>query len=75
VPQGLGRVLLGITETAARVGGHATILTRDKANEFFQPAWTGDPGPLADDAGWRARYVLTTGLADTYRWYRSAGWL
>ena len=36
-----------LTEAAARLAGQTTILTADKANEFFQPAWTGDPAPLA----------------------------
>jgi nucleoside-diphosphate-sugar epimerase len=75
VPQGLGRALLGVTEASAAVARRTTILTRDKANEFFQAAWTGDPAPLARDAGWRARHDLASGMADTYRWYRSAGWL
>jgi dihydroflavonol-4-reductase len=75
LPAGVARPLLGITELAARAGGRPTILTRDKANEFFQPAWTGDPAPLTRDTGWRARYDLRLGLEDTYRWYRSAGWL
>jgi dihydroflavonol-4-reductase len=75
VPLGLGRALLAITETTARLTRQVTILTTDKANEFFQPAWTGDPSPLARDCGWQARHDLSSGLADTYRWYRKAGWL
>lgn len=75
VPQPVGRALLALTEAGARLTRQATILTSDKANEFFQPAWTGDPGPLSRDTGWRAAHDLSTGLADTYRWYRSAGWL
>jgi nucleoside-diphosphate-sugar epimerase len=75
LPGVLARGLLGITELGAHLAGQATILTRDKANEFFQPAWTGDPRPLTGDTGWEARYDLAGGLADTYRWYRSAGWL
>jgi nucleoside-diphosphate-sugar epimerase len=75
VPRPIGRALLAVTETGARLAGQATILTTDKAHEFFQPAWTGDPTPLARDTGWHAAHDLTTGLADTYRWYRSAGWL
>ncbi|HEX6105436.1 MAG TPA: NAD-dependent epimerase/dehydratase family protein [Gemmatimonadales bacterium] len=75
VPRGVGRALLAVTEGAARLARRPTILTRDKANEFFQPAWTGDPAPLARDAGWEARHDLRSGLADTYRWYRGAGWL
>ena len=75
VPALVGRALLGITETAARLARRATILTTDKANEFFQPAWTGDPAPLTRDSGWSAARDLRTGLAETYRWYRDAGWL
>ncbi len=75
IPSGVGRSLLGVTEMAAAVAGQTTILTRDKANEFFQAAWTGDPSLLTRDTGWRAAHDLKSGLADTYRWYRSAGWL
>jgi nucleoside-diphosphate-sugar epimerase len=75
VPQTVGRVLLAITEASARLTRQVTILTTDKANEFFQPAWTGDPSLLTRDTGWRARYDLSSGLADTYQWYRKAGWL
>jgi nucleoside-diphosphate-sugar epimerase len=75
VPALVGRALLRVTETSARIAGQATILTADKANEFFQPAWTGDPTPLTRDSGWSAARDLRTGLAETYRWYRSAGWL
>jgi nucleoside-diphosphate-sugar epimerase len=75
IPHQFGRVVLSLTEIAARLAGQSTILTTDKANEFFQPAWTGDPAPLTRDSGWRAGYDLTRGLADTYQWYRQAGWL
>jgi nucleoside-diphosphate-sugar epimerase len=75
VPATIGRGVLMITEAAARLTGHTTILTADKANEFFQPAWTGDPGPLTRDTGWRAARDLRTGLEETYQWYRRAGWL
>jgi dihydroflavonol-4-reductase len=75
LPQAVGRALLAITEISARLTRQVTILTTDKANEFFQPAWTGDPAPLTRDSGWRARQDLSSGLADTYQWYRKAGWL
>jgi nucleoside-diphosphate-sugar epimerase len=75
IPAFVGRALLSVTEASARVTHKATILTTDKANEFFQPAWTGDPAPLSRDSGWHAIYDLRTGLADTYQWYRKAGWL
>jgi nucleoside-diphosphate-sugar epimerase len=75
IPKPLGRALLTITENAARIAGQQTILTTDKANEFFQAAWTGDPRPLTRDTGWCAKFDLRSGLADTYQWYRRAGWL
>jgi nucleoside-diphosphate-sugar epimerase len=75
VPAPIGRGVLRVTEAAARLAGQTTILTADKANEFFQPAWTGDPGPLTQDTGWHATRDLRRGLEETYRWYRTAGWL
>jgi nucleoside-diphosphate-sugar epimerase len=75
VPAPVGRGVLMVTEAAARLAGRTTILTADKANEFFQPAWTGDPAPLTRDTGWRAMRDLRTGLEETYQWYRTAGWL
>ncbi|MFL5402732.1 MAG: NAD-dependent epimerase/dehydratase family protein [Gemmatimonadales bacterium] len=75
VPRGPGRVILSLTEALARLTGQVTILTSDKANEFFQPAWTGNPAPLMRDTGWHPTHDLRSGLADTYRWYREAGWL
>jgi nucleoside-diphosphate-sugar epimerase len=75
LPLGLARAALAVTELAARAAGRATILTTDKAHEFFQRAWTGDPAPLARDAGWRAARNLEQGLAETAAWYRAHGWL
>ena len=75
IPAPIGRALLTVAEGTSRLTRQATILTSDKANEFFQPAWTADSAPLTRDTGWRARYNLAAGLADTYAWYRRAGWL
>jgi dihydroflavonol-4-reductase len=75
IPRPIGRAVLSLTGAAARLARQRTILTADKANEFFQPAWTGDPGPLTRDSGWRANYDLKRGLTNTYLWYREAGWL
>lgn len=75
LPLGLARAALTVTEITARAAGRPTILTTDKAHEFFQPAWTGDPAPLARDAGWRAERNLERGLAETAAWYREHGWL
>lgn len=75
LPRWLAVGALSITGTAARLAGKATILTTDKAHEFFQPAWTGDPAPLIRDSGWTPKHDLATGLAATAAWYRELGWL
>lgn len=75
LPGWVARSALTVTGLAARAAGQATILTPDKANEFLQPAWTGDPTPLTDDSGWQAGHDLGRGLAATAAWYRREGWL
>lgn len=75
VPHWVARPMLSATGTMARLAGRATILTADKAHEFFQPAWTGDPSALSTDTAWAARHDLASGLALTAAWYREAGWL
>ena len=75
VPLALGRVALSLTEAVARIRNRPTLLTRDKANEFFEPAWTVDPSPLTEATGWHARHDLAGGARETFAWYRKHGWL
>lgn len=75
VPEFAGRAILHVTGTVARIAGRATILNPDKANEFFQRAWTCDPSELSAATGWSAQHDLTSGIEATAEWYRSAGWL
>jgi nucleoside-diphosphate-sugar epimerase len=75
LPQGLARPLLRVTGAFAALTGHRTVLNADKANEFFQPAWTADPDALIEDTGWHATHDLAAGLAAAAAWYRDAGWL
>jgi nucleoside-diphosphate-sugar epimerase len=75
LPDWVARSALSVTSLAARLTGQATILTPDKANEFLQPAWTGNPVPLMHDSGWRPAHDLSRGLAATANWYREEGWL
>jgi nucleoside-diphosphate-sugar epimerase len=75
LPGGLARAVLACTGAAARLFGRATVLTRDKANEFLAPGWTCDPAPLIRDTDWVARIDLATGLDGTASWYREQGWI
>ncbi len=75
LPRELATVALRITGAAARLAGRATVLTADKAEEFFAEAWTADAEPLAAAANWRAARGLAAGAEATAAWYRSVGWL
>jgi nucleoside-diphosphate-sugar epimerase len=75
IPLSIGRAALWLTGSVAALAGRTTILTSDKANEFFQDAWTGDPRALTTDSGWSAAHDLAAGAAETVAWYRDAGWL
>jgi nucleoside-diphosphate-sugar epimerase len=71
----LGALVLSLTEVAARLGGRPTVLSRDKLNEFFQPAWTCDPAPLTAACGWTAEHDWERGARATLEWYREHRWL
>ena len=75
IPEWLARGLLSVTGAAAHVANQATLLNADKANEFFAPAWTGDPATLTNDTGWKAQHDLASGVTLTAAWYRDQGWL
>jgi nucleoside-diphosphate-sugar epimerase len=57
------------------LGGPVQILTLGKVNEIFYSDWTVRDRRLAAAIGFRARYDLTAGFADTILWYRRQGWL
>lgn len=75
VPEAIGRGLLAVIGGAAKLTGTASVLSSEKAAEFFEPAWTGDPSSLMADTGWRPAADLSRGLAETAAWYGAAGWL
>ena len=75
LPAWTAQAALGVISTAARLRRRTTLLTRDKAHEFFAPAWTADPAPLQTATGWHAAHDAASGLAATAAWYRAAGWL
>lgn len=73
LPRAVVGSVLAVTGGVAALLKRRTILRPDKIHEFFQDAWTGDPGPFTAATGWRARFDLTAGLADAAAWYRAAG--
>jgi nucleoside-diphosphate-sugar epimerase len=77
LPPWMARTALAVTALAARLTGGTTLLTPDKGNELFAPAWTCDPGGLerVTEGRWTAEYDLERGVRQTAAWYREAGWL
>ena len=75
VAEPLGRLALSLVGGVSRLTGRSTVLGLDKANEFFETAWTGDPTPCTRDTGWIPAIDLEPGLAETAEWYRSNGWI
>jgi nucleoside-diphosphate-sugar epimerase len=75
LPHWLTRTALTLTGTWAALFRRRTILRADKANEFLQPAWTGDPSRFIAATGWTPRFDHAAGLADTAAWYREQGLL
>ena len=75
IPEPVARGILGVTGGVAALFRRKTILRADKANEFYQEAWTGDPSPFFAATGWTAATNLRTGLERTWGFYLNAGWL
>jgi len=75
VPEPIGRGLLTVIGGAAKLTGSASVLSAEKADEFFEPAWTGDPSAFIRDTGWQPATGLAEGLTKTVEWYRREGWL
>ena len=55
--------------------GRNAKLTADRVDYFCHPDWTVAPERAAPAGLWQPRIETETGLADTARWYRDAGWL
>ena len=70
IPEWAARVALTATGAWAAALRRKTILRADKANEFFQAAWTGDPAPFIATPGGQPRYDARRRPRPDARWYR-----
>lgn len=75
IPRFVTRGTLGAIGTAAKWLGRATVLNRDKANEFLAEAWTCSAKALRQDTGWEATTTSADGWERAVAWYREQGWL
>jgi nucleoside-diphosphate-sugar epimerase len=75
IPEWIARAALHTTEAWAAALRRKTILRADKANEFYQEAWTGDATPFIEATGWAPQWGLESGIRNTANWYREHDWL
>jgi nucleoside-diphosphate-sugar epimerase len=75
IPAAPARAALWVTQLAALLAGRATVLTADKANEFFADSFACSSAPLERDTGWQAEHDLASGVPLTATWYRDHRWL
>ena len=75
IPRWAVRAALTVTGAWADLFHKPSVLHPDKLHEFFQEAWTADPAAFTAASGWRPRWNLDDGLADTAAWYRAERWI
>jgi nucleoside-diphosphate-sugar epimerase len=75
LPEPVARAALWAIGAATSVLRKPSVVSPERAPEFFAPAWTCRSDALRADAGWQARVDLATGLGRTATWYRDTGWL
>lgn len=75
LPEPLVHAAGALAEEFARWRGVVPLFSRDKVCEFLATGWVCDPSRAALDLGWRPRWSLDEGLAQTAAWYRERGWI
>lgn len=75
VPLWAAPIVTGAIENLARLRKEPALLSRQKLIELTQPAWTCDDSPFREQTGFRNRYNLREGMAQTLDWYRQKGWI
>ncbi|MFH0766381.1 MAG: NAD(P)-dependent oxidoreductase [Calditrichota bacterium] len=64
-----------VNETLAKLFNKTPFFNRQKILELTQPVWTCDDSSLRQSVGYREKYNLQQGMAQTIRWYKQKGWL
>jgi nucleoside-diphosphate-sugar epimerase len=64
-----------LAEWASWNAPEAPFFNRQKVREMYAGNWLGDHAKARRDFGFSPRREIAEGLADTFAWYRRAGWL
>jgi nucleoside-diphosphate-sugar epimerase len=76
------RVPVAIVEAAACINlvlsrwfGYKPMLTPGKVRELIHPDWVCDAGPLRHATGWTPRFLLESGMRQTFTHLRGGHWV
>lgn len=75
VPLCVLRAATWVMERAGRATGRAVTLNGDKYRIMRQRNWRCNIEPIVDELGYRPRYPLERGVAETVAWYKDNKWL
>lgn len=75
LPPMVWQAMAAAAESWAAMMGGEPLLDRSRVIEMRQRAWLADGAALQAATGWRPSVGIEEGLAETMRWYRSAGWV
>jgi 2-alkyl-3-oxoalkanoate reductase len=75
VPRGVMAAAAALNGVRQTLTGRPEILLAGKVREIFHSDWTIHDRRLGNLIGFRPRYTLGEGFADTVSWYRRQGWL
>jgi nucleoside-diphosphate-sugar epimerase len=75
VPSPLVRIAAEIGDVAARLTGHAGLVTTAKVALSLPRFWICSSGRAKREIGFAPTIELSRGLRDTYRWYLAHHWL
>ncbi len=75
IPKWVTPAVAWLIEMFAEFRGDAALLSRAKLAELMQPAWTCDDEPFREATGYREKFNLTEGMAQTVEWYLDHKWI
>ena len=75
LPPPIWQAMAAAAEAWAATTGSEPLLDRSRVIEMRQRAWLADGSALQATTGWQPSVGIEEGLAETMRWYRSAGWV
>ncbi len=75
IPHSVLWPVAALNEGFASITGRAAMMTRGKLRELFHDDWAVNENRLCDTTDWHPQIDLENGFAETFDWYRKAGWL